>query len=57
MSRFDTELRVFLHREPIDFRTGINSLVMAGRTIDATRCNSIHLPAPCTPSIIAGITA
>ena len=28
MFRFDTELRVFLHREPIDFRAGINSLVM-----------------------------
>jgi transposase len=27
MFRFDTELRVFLHREPIDFRAGINSLV------------------------------
>ncbi|NVI09954.1 IS66 family insertion sequence element accessory protein TnpB [Paraburkholderia youngii] len=27
MSRFDTELRVYLHREPIDFRAGINSLV------------------------------
>ncbi|MGF6652484.1 transposase [Paraburkholderia youngii] len=27
MFRFDTELRVYLHREPIDFRAGINSLV------------------------------
>jgi transposase len=27
MFRFDTDLRVYLHREPIDFRSGINSLV------------------------------
>ncbi|MGF6482672.1 IS66 family insertion sequence element accessory protein TnpB [Paraburkholderia sp. JPY419] len=27
MFRFDTELLVYLHREPIDFRAGINSLV------------------------------
>jgi transposase len=26
--RFDADLKVFLHREPIDFRAGINSLVM-----------------------------
>lgn len=27
MFRFDADLTVFLHREPIDFRAGINSLV------------------------------
>jgi transposase len=27
MFRFEADLRVFLHREPIDFRAGINSLV------------------------------
>ena len=27
MFRFDADLRVYLHREPIDFRAGINSLV------------------------------
>ncbi|MCL2717137.1 MAG: IS66 family insertion sequence element accessory protein TnpB [Alphaproteobacteria bacterium] len=26
MFRFDADLRVFVHREPIDFRSGINSL-------------------------------
>jgi transposase len=28
MFRFEADLKVFLHREPIDFRAGINSLVM-----------------------------
>jgi transposase len=28
MFRLDADLRVYLHREPIDFRAGINSLVM-----------------------------
>ena len=28
MFRLDAELRVYLHREPIDFRAGINSLVV-----------------------------
>ncbi|MBB5497523.1 IS66 family insertion sequence element accessory protein TnpB [Paraburkholderia sp. MM5384-R2] len=28
MFRFEADLAVFLHREPIDFRAGINSLVM-----------------------------
>ncbi|MBB5507280.1 hypothetical protein HDG35_003554 [Paraburkholderia sp. JPY681] len=27
MFRFEADLRVFLHREPVDFRAGINSLV------------------------------
>jgi transposase len=27
MFRFEADLRVFLHREPIDFRAGIDSLV------------------------------
>jgi transposase len=27
MFRFEADLKVFLHREPIDFRAGINSLV------------------------------
>ena len=27
MFRFDADLRIYLHREPIDFRAGINSLV------------------------------
>ena len=27
MFRFEPDLTVFLHREPIDFRAGINSLV------------------------------
>jgi len=27
MFRFEADLRVFLHREPIDFRAGINSLI------------------------------
>lgn len=27
MFRFEADLAVFLHREPIDFRAGINSLV------------------------------
>jgi transposase len=27
MFRFEADLTVFLHREPIDFRAGINSLV------------------------------
>ncbi|TDA49234.1 IS66 family insertion sequence element accessory protein TnpB, partial [Burkholderia pyrrocinia] len=27
MFRFDTDLRVYLHREPIDFRAGLNTLV------------------------------
>jgi transposase len=27
MLRFDSDLRVYLHREPIDFRAGINTLV------------------------------
>src|ERR1700756_3101415 len=26
MLRFDTDLKVYLHREPIDFRAGINTL-------------------------------
>jgi len=26
MFRLDSDLRVYLHREPIDFRAGINSL-------------------------------
>jgi len=28
MFRFDADLRIYLHREPIDFRAGINSLVI-----------------------------
>ncbi|SDD60560.1 IS66 family insertion sequence element accessory protein TnpB [Paraburkholderia lycopersici] len=28
MFRFEADLKVFLHREPIDFRAGINNLVM-----------------------------
>jgi len=28
MFRFEADLKVFVHREPIDFRAGINSLVM-----------------------------
>ena len=28
MFRFEADLTVFLHREPIDFRAGINSLVI-----------------------------
>jgi transposase len=28
MFRFESDLKVFVHREPIDFRAGINSLVM-----------------------------
>ncbi|WP_442808519.1 IS66 family insertion sequence element accessory protein TnpB, partial [Trinickia soli] len=27
MFRFDADLQIYLHREPIDFRAGINSLV------------------------------
>ncbi|WP_334037660.1 IS66 family insertion sequence element accessory protein TnpB [Burkholderia gladioli] len=27
MFRFDADLRVYLHREPIDFRAGLNTLV------------------------------
>ncbi|MGF6754818.1 IS66 family insertion sequence element accessory protein TnpB [Paraburkholderia sp. GAS42] len=27
MFRFEADLKVFLHREPVDFRAGINSLV------------------------------
>jgi hypothetical protein len=27
MFRFDADLRIYLHREPIDFRSGINTLV------------------------------
>lgn len=27
MFRFDVDLQIYLHREPIDFRAGINSLV------------------------------
>lgn len=27
MSRFDADLQVYLHREPIDFRAGLNTLV------------------------------
>lgn len=27
MFRFEADLRIYLHREPIDFRAGINSLV------------------------------
>lgn len=28
MFRFDHDLRIYLHREPIDFRAGLNTLVM-----------------------------
>lgn len=28
MFRFEADLKVFVHREPIDFRAGINGLVM-----------------------------
>lgn len=28
MFRFEADLRIYLHREPIDFRAGINSLAM-----------------------------
>lgn len=27
MFRFDDDLRIYLHREPIDFRAGLNTLV------------------------------
>ncbi|WP_412145623.1 hypothetical protein [Burkholderia pseudomallei] len=27
MFRFDDDLRIYLHREPIDFRAGLNTVV------------------------------
>ncbi|MGF6854990.1 hypothetical protein OKW29_003877 [Paraburkholderia sp. CI3] len=35
MFRFDADLTVFLHREPIDFRAGINSLVRHCQLVEA----------------------
>jgi len=44
MFRLSADLKVYLHREPIDFRAGINSLAVLVQEVmelDPARCRSI----------------
>ena len=48
MFRFDDELKVYLHRDPVDFRCGINSLsILVEQAMQPVSYTHLTLPTMC----------